>query len=161
MGMSQEVAIYREMAVQTSSPVEVVILLSETLVRDLKRVVDAIRAHDIEERVRQSNHALLALQELDLMLDFEHGGTTAKELARVYSHVRAKLIESQIKLDPAIVERQIGFMDQIRAAWQKAANAQRQAIALAHTVDRPAPVENLAYASDAPREEPRSCSWSV
>ena len=70
----------------------------------------SIRDHDIEERVKHSNRALLALQELDLMLDFENGGETAKELARVYSYVRAKLIESQIKLNPAIVERQIEFI---------------------------------------------------
>jgi flagellar secretion chaperone FliS len=161
MGMSQELT-YRQMAVETASPVELVIMLSDLLVKDLKQVAATIREHDIEERVKHSNRAFLALQELDLMLDFEHGGDTAKELARVYSYVRAKLIESQIKLNPAIVERQIEFIQQIRQAWQESVNSAKIAeSSVAGEFPVPAVAEGASsrYASLA--TDAQSCSWSA
>jgi flagellar protein FliS len=160
MGMTQELATYRQMAVETASPVELVLMLLDTLVRDLEQIAAAIRVRDIEERVKQSNHAFLALQELELMLNFENGGDTAKELARVYSHVRAKVIESQIKLNPALVERQIKFIEQIRQAWQESANSAKLAgSSVAGEV--PAAAEGAAgrYAGIAAASQ--SCSWSA
>lgn len=159
MGMSQELATYRELAAETASPVELVIMLSDFLVKDLKQVIASIRDHDIELRVKHSNRALLALQELDLMLDFENGGSTAKELARVYSYVRAKLIESQIKLEPALLERQVEFIQQIRQAWQESANTAKLA-APGVVREVPVAVEGVAgrYAGVGAEQ---SCSWSA
>ena len=85
---------------QGASPVEVVIMLYDLLARDMKRVIAAIRAGDIQERVNQSNHAFQVLQELECSLDMDRGGSTAKDLSRFYSHVRAKLMEVQFKLNP-------------------------------------------------------------
>lgn len=160
MGMSQELSAYRQTAVETASPVELVIMLSDILVKELQQVIASIYDHDIEERVKRSNRALLALQELDLMLDFEHGGETAKELARVYSYVRAKLIESQIKLNPAILERQIEFLQQIRQAWQESANTAKLAAPRA-VEEVPAAAEGASgrYAGVAAASQ--SCSWSA
>lgn len=161
MGMTQELTAYRQMAVQTASPVELVIMLCDTLVRDLKRVIAAIRNQDIEERVKRSGHALLVLQELDLMLDFENGGATAKELARVYSYVRAKVIESQIKLNPAIVERQIEFILQVRQAWQQSANSVKQPASLSPASEVPASSEGASSRYAVMGAATQSGSWSA
>jgi flagellar protein FliS len=160
MGMSQEVAAYCQTAVEASSPVELVIILCDSLVRDLKRAVAAIRAGDIEGRVRESNHAFLVLQELEVMLDFENGGETAKELARVYSHVRAKVMETQFKQDPAILERQIQLIQQIRDAWQNSVIALNQSAA-SSSGELPAfaPIAANPYAGSG--EEAQSSSWSA
>jgi flagellar protein FliS len=159
--MTQELATYQQMSVEIASPVELVIMLSDALVRDLKQVAATIREHDIEARVKHSNHALQVLQELDLMLDFEHGGQTAKELARVYSYVRAKLIESQIKLDPAIMERQIEFIQQIRQAWQESANSVKLAESSATMEEVPAAVEGASSRYAGVGIEAQNCSWSA
>jgi flagellar protein FliS len=151
--MSREATAYRQTEVQTASPVEVVIMLYDALVRDLDRVIAAVRIQDIEERVRQSNHAFSVLQQLDLMLDHENGGDTAKELARVYSYVRARVMESQIKLDPAILERQIEFILQVRDAWQSSVNAAQQP-------GVPASEDGRSY-SAAIGNDSQSCSWSA
>jgi flagellar secretion chaperone FliS len=158
MGMSQEVTMYRELAVQTASPLEVVVMLYDRLIRDLRQAADAIRIHDIEERVKQSNHALLILQELELMLNFEQGGETAKQLARVYSHVRAKIIESQIKLDPAILVRQAEFMLQLSQAWQRALATLPASVPLEKD---PSSLEIAPYSAIRLEEEMPSCSWSA
>lgn len=160
MGMSQELTTYRQMAVETASPVELVIMLCDALIKDLKQVIAAIRAGDIEERVKQSNHAVLVLQEMDLMLDFEHGGETAKELARVYSYVRAKVIESQIKLNPALLERQIEFIQQIRQAWQESINTAKESEA-SNVVEKVPAAGEGALGRYSGLASEQSCSWSA
>jgi flagellar protein FliS len=160
MGTGQEVTTYREMAVQTASPVELLIMLYDRLIADLKQASSAIRAHSIEERIYHSNHALDVLQQLDLMLNHEQGGSIAKELARVYSYVRAKLIEAQIKLDPAIVDRQMDFILQLRQAWQQSLMGQEVSATTRQQPDASSSSEVSTY----PRTdyvERGSCSWSA
>jgi flagellar protein FliS len=158
MGTNQELTTYRQMEVETSSPVELVIMLYDALVKDLKLVIAAIRVQDIEERVKQSNHGFHVLQELEVMLDFENGGSTAKELAGVYSYVRAKLMESQLKLNPAILERQIEFILQLRQAWQESVTTTTVSKPLAEIPAFPQAGGSL-YGSMG--EGAQSCSWSA
>jgi len=161
MNMSQELTTYRQTEIETASPVELVIMLYDALVNDLTHTIEAIRGHSIEDRVRHSNHAFSVLQELDLMLDFKNGGDTAKELARVYSYVRAKLMECQFKLDPAILERQIEFVAQIRQCWQQSLTAAKQ-------TEDPKPASEMPSFLEVPGspygnvgEGAQSCSWSA
>ena len=127
MSLNSEIANYREIAVEGASPIEITIMLCDVLVRDLKQVVEGIRGQRIEDRVRHSNHAFEVLQELEQMLNFHDGGQTARDLEKVYSWVRAKLLEAQIKLQPTIVERQIEFIQELRQSWKKAFTALTQA----------------------------------
>jgi flagellar secretion chaperone FliS len=155
---NRELAAYREADVQSASPVEVVIMLYDALVRDMKRVIAAIGRGDIEDRVSQSNHAFLVLQELECLLDMENGGSTAKDLSRFYSHVRAKVLEVQLKLDPAIVERQIGMLLELREGWVQAMGAAPEASSAAKMIPLAAQLAANPYGGV---EEGQCCGWSA
>jgi flagellar protein FliS len=157
MPYSSEIASYRTMAVEGMSPIEITIMLCEVLIKDLKLVVEDIREQQIEKRVQHSNHAFEVLQELEQMLNFPGGGQTARELAKVYSWVRAKLLEAQFKLQPAIVERQIEFIEELRQAWNRAEAALRQAQAPL-VVPPELPAANV-YGTTS--EEGLGVSWSA
>jgi flagellar protein FliS len=154
---NRELTAYREANVQGASPVEVVIMLYDVLVRDLKKVIGAIRASDIQERVDQSNHAFQVLQELECLLDMERGGTTARDLSRFYSHVRAKLMEVQFKLDSAILQRQIEMVLDLRQGWVEAMGVPEAA----PMTGIPAAAEIGAYPEAGAMEEARYCGWSA
>ena len=154
---NRELTAYREADVQSASPVEVVIMLYDVLARDMKRVIAAIRAGDIEERVNQSNHAFQVLQELECSLDMEHGGSTAKALSRIYSHVRAKLMEVQFKLDPLLLERQIEMLLELRRGWVQAMAAPEWSA----TAGTPAPAELGVYSEAGAMEKEQCCGWSA
>ena len=111
---------YQNAAVQSAGPIGLVILLYDRLVRDLRETIAAIRSSDIEARCRAANHAFLVLQQLEASLDMGNGGETARSLAKVYAHARAKLLEAQIRLDPEILTRQIDTLLQLREAWNRA-----------------------------------------
>ena len=162
MAMSPEIETYRQLEAETALPVEAVILHCDTLARELKQAAAGIRAGNIEERVRHSNHGLLVLQALELMLDFANGGDTAKELAKVYSYLRAKVLEAQIKLDAEMLERQSALVLQLREAWNPALTSTANGAAPAKST-----TANLGLTADFSRpyaaineEAPRS-SWSA
>jgi flagellar protein FliS len=142
--------------VQGASPVEVVIMLYDVLARDMKRVIAAIRAGDVQERVNQSNHAFRALQELECSLDMERGGSTARDLSRFYSHVRAKLMEVQFKLNPALLEKQIEMLMELRRGWVEAMATP----GLTPTAMVPAPADPGLY-PEAGIMEVQCCAWSA
>ncbi len=112
-----ELEAYREAEIQGSSPVELVLMLSDVLVRDIGRVIAAIGCGDIEDRVHRSSHAFEVLQQLEGLLDMENGGSTAEDLSRIYAHIRAKVMEAQFRLEPAILQKQIEMISQLREGW--------------------------------------------
>ena len=142
---------------QSASPVEVVIMLYDVLVRDMRRVIAAIRSGNIEDRVHQSNHAFDVLQQLECSLDLENGGSTAKDLSRFYSHVRAKVMEVQFRLNPAILEKQIEMVLELRQGWVDA-----MAVPEWSPMTRvSAPGEAGAYPEAGAMEEEHCCWWSA
>lgn len=158
MGNQTASLTYRRAATQQASIVGLVIALHDTLVGDIRRAAEAIDKNDIQGRCDQLTHGFKVLQQLDLMLDMEHGGETASKLRRFYSHVRGQLLLAQFKLSSAMLHKQIEIVLQVREAWQQLDSAA--------TEDRnvTAPAQGAAYATKEPAlpAEPRlsfSCSF--
>ena len=140
---------YLNAAVQNASPAGLVIILMDLLVADLRRVIDAMEGGHIEKRSAELNHAFLVLQQLEGSLDMQNGGEAAKNFSRFYSAVRAKLLESHIKVDPQLVQRQIELILDVRGAWQQ--------------VDRPAVHQTTAIMQSPAEvgEELASSGWKA
>jgi len=155
---NREVTAYREADVQGASPVELVIALYDVLVRDMKRLIAAIRAGNIEDRVDHSNHAFEVLQQLECSLDMEKGGSTAKDLSRFYSHLRAKVLQVQFKMDPAMVERQIEMVLELRQGWVEAMAASVDVSGTREIVPLAAGFAGNPYGVV---EESQCCGWSA
>jgi flagellar protein FliS len=112
-------------AAQSASPVGLVVILYDLLAIDLREAIAAMRKGDIERRSAELNHAFLVLMQLEGSLEMEKGGEAARNLARFYSHIRAKLLEAQIKQSAEILERQIELILDVRGAWQQAESRER------------------------------------
>lgn len=158
MGNARELTAYREADVQSASPVELVITLYDVLARDMKRMIAALQSKNIEDRVNESNHALQVLQELECLLDMENGGSTAKDLSRFYSHLRAKVLEVQFKRDPAMVERQIKMLLELRAGWVQSMAVPPDVSSAAKNIPLPPEVVANRYGGV---EEGQCCGWSA
>lgn len=110
---------YRRAATQQASVVGLVIALHDTLMGDLRRAVEAMKRHDIQERCDQLIHGFKVLQQLDAMIDMENGGETAINIRRFYKHIRGQMLAAQFKLSPEILEEQIRIVLEVRQAWQQ------------------------------------------
>jgi flagellar protein FliS len=110
---------YRENAVRGATPIGLVVILFDAAIDDMRR---AIRAGVIEERATAIRHAMLVLQQLQGTLDFEKGGQIARQFEQFYNLIRAKLLESQLRNSPELVQQQIQFMTEVRECWVQAEN---------------------------------------
>ena len=111
---------YRENAVRSATPIELVVILFDTAIEDMRRAVSAVQASDVEERANAVRHALLILQQLQGTLDFERGGQVAKQFEQFYNLIRAKLLESQLRNSPELMAQQMQFMSEVRDCWVEA-----------------------------------------
>ncbi|MFZ0707326.1 MAG: flagellar export chaperone FliS [Candidatus Korobacteraceae bacterium] len=131
---------YRETASLGASPVGVVVLLYDRLAQDIHAAVAASKTNQVEARTAVLNHALLILQQLQGRLDFVAGGAAARQLDAFYSHVRAKLLEAQIRQSPELLLAQAQAIAQVRESW---AEVERNASQAAATVP-PGGLDNLS-----------------
>lgn len=109
---------YRQTAALSSEPVELVVVLYDMLLKDIRDALLALSAGNIERRAEAIRHGMLVLQQLQGSIDRERGGIVAENLDRFYNFTRSKLLEGQIKASAEIFEQQILFVASIRDAWR-------------------------------------------
>ena len=102
-----------------ATPVGIVVLLYDTAIESLRLAKQAAENGRIEDRVASSNHVLLVINELSRTLDHERGGQVAGNLDRFYSVARARLMEANVRSDPAIFEHLLAMFCSLREAWQR------------------------------------------
>ena len=112
--------IYQDSAVRGATPLELVILLYDSAIEDMRRALTAMQKSDIETRANNISHALIVLQQLQGTLDFEHGGSAARQFEQFYNLVRAKLLEAQIRGSGELLRGQIRYMSEVRDCWMHA-----------------------------------------
>jgi flagellar protein FliS len=110
---------YREAAVRGAGQIELVVMLYDILFDDIRRAIAAIHARDIEARTTEIQHALRVLEQLQGTLNFADGGGAARHMDRLYSIVRAKLLEAHLKTSVEILQNQFDLLTPIRDAWQQ------------------------------------------
>jgi flagellar protein FliS len=111
---------YQDSAVRGATPIELVVLLYDSAIEDMRRALAAMKNGDIEARSAGVGHALMVLQQLQGTLDFEHGGNAAKQFEQFYNLVRAKLLEAQMRNSSDLMQRQVRFMSEVRDCWMQA-----------------------------------------
>lgn len=105
---------------QTSraSPVELVLLLTDGLLDELARARAHIEARRYEQKAASIDKCIEIINGLSSSLDFEGGGETVTNLARIYDFCAAHLHGAGIKLDPAMVDEVIRVLTTIRQGWK-------------------------------------------
>ena len=116
-------ASYLESAVRGANPVQLIILLYEQAIADLRRAIVALEKGDIVARTREINHALVLVGHLHGSLDMETGGQVARNLERFYNMVRGRLVEAQASQSAKILEEQISHLMLLLEAWQEVEHA--------------------------------------
>jgi flagellar protein FliS len=112
--------IYQDSAVRGATPLELVVLLYDSAIENMRRALTAMKKSDIEARANEIGHALMVLQQLQGTLDFERGGSAAKQFEQFYNLVRAKLLEAQMRGSAELMQQQIRYMSEVRDCWMQA-----------------------------------------
>ena len=117
---------YREVAVQTSSPTKLVVMLYEGAVRFLRESTAAIQSNDLERKRHAIDRAVAIVQHLQCTLDIERGGTVATELNRLYGYITSRILDGSTKLETAPLEEAIKLLNTLLGAWEELAKKESQ-----------------------------------
>jgi len=109
--------IYQQSAVNTSTPLQLVIMLYDGAIRNVKLGIEGIEGDDIQK----ANHHLLKAQsvinELAGSLNMQY--PIAQLLLQIYDYMLRKLIEANIKKDKDPALEVLEHLSALRDAWNQ------------------------------------------
>ena len=118
----------------TASPEQLVVMLYENAIRNLKQAADAIEIKDLATKGHSIDRALAIVQHLQTTLDIERGGTIAAELDRIYTYVISRILDGSNYLRTAPLKEAVKLLRTLLASWETVAmQNQRQRPTVATT----------------------------
>ena len=118
--MRDPVRSYRESAVRGASPLGLIVILYDEIVRSVRKALQAFERGDVETRGKQLTHAVEVIGYLQSILDFEKGGQVARNLSDFYNFMRGKLLQIHITPSREGFEELAREFAKVGAAWQQA-----------------------------------------
>ena len=91
--MNDPARMYRESAVRYASPVGLVVILYEEIIRSIRKAHHAFQQEQVEQRCRSLSHAIEVIGYLQSVIDFEKGEDVAVSLSNFYNVARKVIVE--------------------------------------------------------------------
>lgn len=101
-----------------ASPIELVLLLTDGLLDELARARAHIVAKRYEQKATSIDKCVEIINGLSSSLDFDQGGETVANLARIYEFCATHLHGAGIKMEPAMVDEVVRILTTIRQGWK-------------------------------------------
>jgi flagellar protein FliS len=114
---------YRRTAVQSSSPLGLVVMLYDGAIRFVLEARDAIARKDVSARTNAVSRALAIVAELQNTLNVKDGGEVAQELDRLYTYMSGRLLDVTAKADDEAAKEVHKLLTTLRDAWSQIAAA--------------------------------------
>lgn len=119
---------YRQIAMQTASRGQLVLMLYDGGIRFLERALTGFQMEDpaeSNETIHNNIHrALDIINELDASLNLQAGGELALALRRVYQYLDWRLTQSNLHKEHEGIREAIGRLSVLRDAWAGMLNGQ-------------------------------------
>lgn len=109
---------YAQTQIQTSSSLQVVVLLYDGTIQAMKLAKEGILANNYHDKARFIDRALRVVGELSAALDMEKGGGIATDLRRLYDYIQHELTQANLHHDSSRLEGPIRCLSTLREAWQ-------------------------------------------
>lgn len=123
---------YSEVAVKTSNPLQLVVMLYHGAVRNLHEATSHLQKGNIEGRTHSINRTLAILSELQASLNFEEGGQVARSLESLYAYMKQRLIAANLGQRVEPLKEVISLLTTLQSAWEELVSQElRQSAALA------------------------------
>lgn len=124
MSYATHATAYREMEILSASPEQLVVILFDQLLINLRRARMAIDAGKVEMRLPPLQKSREIVSELLATLDHEKGGAIAANLSGLYAFMLGELVEQGMKPEVTRLDRVTAMVGELRDAFARIA-AQR------------------------------------
>ena len=115
-------AAYRQTSVQSSSPLQLVVLLYDGAIRHLGAARDAMHRRDMVARKEALSRAMAIIAELQSTLNVRDGGDVARSLDNLYVYVLDLIVKANMGNDARPLEEAERLLDPLRDAWAQLAS---------------------------------------
>lgn len=113
---------YRQNAVLSASPAQLVVELYDGARRFLRQAAEAMDARQIEQTHNKLRRAELIIDHLDGVID-DSQGEISQQLHAIYAFYIKHLNEARMTLDRGKVEEVSRLLGELREAWQQVARS--------------------------------------
>lgn len=117
---------YRQTQVLSRTPLELVVMLYDGVLRFLGTAEDAVRRGDIPARRTALSKALAIISELQSTLNMEHGGDIARSLDDLYRYASLRLLDAAARNDAEPIEETIRLFRTLREGWEGISTSQER-----------------------------------
>ena len=128
---AKHAAHYQEAAALSASPGQLVVMLYDHALVNLRRARMAVERGDVEQRGAALDRARNVISELLSTLDSERGGEVAKNLSALYVFLFGELVEMGMRPDVARLERVTTMVAELREAFAEIAAVRPAALEVA------------------------------
>lgn len=115
---------YKQNSVTTASPGELTLMLYNGCLKFLTLAKKAMLDKDIQTKNTNLQKAQAIITELMVTLDMNV--PISKEIQPLYDYMKRRLLEANIKNDPAIIDEVAGLMTEFRDTWKEVIRLNRQ-----------------------------------
>lgn len=123
MSYAAPISQYQEVAVRSASPGQLVVMVYDHLLLNLRRARLAVEQGNVELRVTSLDRARQALGELVATLDHERGGELARQLSGLYAFLLGELADIGMRPEAARIDRVVAMTTELREAFASIASA--------------------------------------
>ena len=124
-------AAYQTVQVTTTDRGRLLLMMYEGAIKFLKQAKSGLEANDIAKFCRFLSKAQAIIAELMNTLDFEKGGTIARDLDRLYDFMLFYLTEANLYRDPKRISKVISLIDTIYSAYKEIIEGEKTAAKVA------------------------------
>jgi flagellar secretion chaperone FliS len=108
---------YRQVQVQSRSPLELVVMLYDGALVSLTKARAAAVRGDVRARGAAISKALAIICSLQETLNLAEGGTVAAELDRLYAYASRRLVDATVHQDLSAISEVHKLLTCLRDAW--------------------------------------------
>jgi flagellar protein FliS len=112
---------YRQTSVQSSSPLELVVLLYDGALRHVVAASEAVQRQDLIARRDAVSKALAIITELQSTLNLDEGGQIAIQLDALYTYMTGRLVDLTARKDATALPEVERLLRSLRDAWAQIA----------------------------------------
>lgn len=110
-------AAYANSKIMTASPAELTLMLYDGAIKFCNIAIVAVEKKDIEKAHNNITKVENIISEFQATLD--HKYKVAEDFDNVYTYLKQRLVEANIKKDKEILEEVLGHLRTMRDAWKE------------------------------------------
>jgi flagellar protein FliS len=110
---------YREVAISTANPLQLVIMLYDAAICSLQEAQGHINKKDIAARSRSINKCIAIISELQSCLNLRAGGEIANSLDRLYDYMKRRVFAANVQQSCQPLVEVEALLENLRSAWKQ------------------------------------------